>query len=120
MWEEVTPADAERVKDRFWSALTAARPSFGRLSRLRDFATNLVRLFELLVEPNFPIPWRSTAAIVFALAYFISSVDLIPDTIPVLGFVDDAFVVAEVMMMVGTDLARLEQRRRERRQAAAA
>ena len=63
----------------------------------------------MLVEPDFAIPWRTTAAVVFALAYFISSVDLIPDAIPVLGFVDDAFVVAEVVILVVGDFAALRR-----------
>ena len=114
--EEVGPDDVEEVKRRFWSTFVAARPRIGRLSVFRDFAANLVRLFEMLVTPGFSIPWRTTAAIVFALAYFISSVDLIPDAIPILGFLDDAFVVAEVMVMLAGDLARFEELRRKRRQ----
>jgi len=113
--EDVGPDDVDRVKEGFWAKLAAARPRFGRLSGLRDFAVNLVRLFEMLVTPGFAIPWRTTAAVVFALAYFISSVDLIPDVIPIIGYFDDAFVVAEVMVMVAADLARFEARRRARR-----
>jgi uncharacterized membrane protein YkvA (DUF1232 family) len=113
--EDVGPDDVERVKDGFWAKFATVRPRFGRLSGLRDFAVNLVRLFEMLVEPGFAIPWRTTAAIVFALAYFISSIDLIPDAIPVLGLLDDAFVVAEVMVMVAGDLARFEDLRRQKR-----
>ncbi len=115
--EEVTDEDVRRVQSDFWRKLTAARPRFGRLSGFRDFAVNLVRLFEMLVEPGFKLPWKTTAAIVFALAYFISSADLIPDAVPVLGFMDDAFVVAEVMVMVAADLARFEESRRARRRA---
>jgi len=113
--EEVRAGDADRVKEGFWAKFAAERPRFGRLSGLRDFAVNLVRLFEMLVEPGFAIPWRTTTAVVFALAYFISSVDLIPDAIPILGFLDDAFVVAEVMVMVAADMARFEELRRQRR-----
>ncbi len=112
--EDVVPGDVDRVRESFWTKFAASRPRFGRLGGLRDFAINLVRLFEMLVEPGFVVPWRTTAAIVFALAYFISSVDLIPDAIPVLGFVDDALVVAEVMVMVAADLARFEETRKAR------
>lgn len=112
--EAVSAEDVRRVKEGFWATFAAVRPRFGRLSGLRDFAVNLVRLFEMLVEPGFAIPWRTTTAIVFALAYFISSVDLIPDAVPVLGFMDDAFVVAEVMVMIAGDLARFEEIRRRR------
>lgn len=113
--ERIQPADVDRVKRGFWRKLAAARPRFGRLSGLRDFAQNLVTLFEMLAAPGFKLPWRSTAAVVFGLAYFISSVDLIPDVVPVLGFLDDAFVLAEVMVMVAADLRRFEEARRERR-----
>jgi uncharacterized membrane protein YkvA (DUF1232 family) len=110
--DAVTPEDEAWVREAFWPAFRAARPSLGRLSGLREFAVNLVRLFEMLVEPGFKLPWRTTAAIVFALAYFVSSVDLVPDAIPVLGLLDDAFVVAEVVVMVASDLARFEATRR--------
>ena len=39
-------------------------------------------------------PWRLIAAIGFAVAYLVSPIDVIPDFIPVLGFVDDAAVFA--------------------------
>jgi uncharacterized membrane protein YkvA (DUF1232 family) len=115
--EQIVPEDVARVVASFWEKFSAVRPGIGRLSRFRDFAVNLVRLFEMLTAPGFALSWRSTAAIVFGLAYFISSVDLIPDVIPVLGFMDDALVVAEVMVMVAADLARFERIRSERRSA---
>ena len=50
------------------------------------------------------IPWYSIAAIVAALLYVLSPIDLIPDIIPVVGFIDDAFVVAACLSMVESDL----------------
>src|SRR5271170_5120072 len=80
--------DVEAVKAGFWAKLADARPHLGRLGKARDLAKNAVLLFEMLVDPSFKIPWRTAAGIVFALAYFISSFDLIPDAVPVLGFFD--------------------------------
>lgn len=40
------------------------------------------------------VPWKLIAAIGFAVAYLISPIDVIPDFIPILGFVDDAAVFA--------------------------
>jgi uncharacterized membrane protein YkvA (DUF1232 family) len=110
----VRPEDVEAVKDRFWAKLAASRPYLGRLGRARDLAKNVVLLFEMLVDPTFVIPWRTTAGIVFALAYFISTFDLIPDAVPVLGFFDDALVVAEVVYMFSADIRRYEDTRRAR------
>jgi uncharacterized membrane protein YkvA (DUF1232 family) len=50
------------------------------------------------------VPWYSIAAIVAALLYVLSPIDLIPDVIPVIGLIDDAFVVAACLSMVESDL----------------
>jgi uncharacterized membrane protein YkvA (DUF1232 family) len=39
-----------------------------------------------------------------ALAYFISPVDVIPDTIPIAGFTDDAGVVAAALTAIGKNV----------------
>ncbi len=50
------------------------------------------------------IPFWIIAAIVVALLYVLNPIDLIPDYIPVLGYVDDAAVVALCLKMIGNDL----------------
>jgi len=50
------------------------------------------------------IPFWSIAAIVAALLYVLSPIDLIPDFIPVIGLVDDALVVAACLAMVEQDM----------------
>ena len=50
------------------------------------------------------VPWMSIAAIVAALAYVFSPIDLLPDFIPFVGLVDDAAVVAACLAMVRSDL----------------
>lgn len=50
------------------------------------------------------IPWGSIIAIVAALVYFVSILDLIPDSIPVAGYLDDAAVLAIAIRMVKDDL----------------
>lgn len=46
---------------------------------------------------NYSLPFGSLAALVGALAYVISPIDLIPDIVPILGFTDDAAFFAFVI-----------------------
>jgi len=39
------------------------------------------------------VPWNTIAAITGAVIYFISPIDIIPDIIPVVGYLDDALVI---------------------------
>lgn len=50
------------------------------------------------------IPWFTIAAITTGLLYVFSPLDLIPDFIPVLGFVDDLTVLSFVTGWIETDL----------------
>jgi uncharacterized membrane protein YkvA (DUF1232 family) len=52
------------------------------------------------------LPAASVWAILFALLWVVSPVDVIPDVIPGLGWVDDAFVVAMVFRAIRRDLRR--------------
>lgn len=49
------------------------------------------------------VPWMTIAAVVAALLYVLSPVDLIPDFIPGIGLIDDAAVVAACLNMIQTD-----------------
>ena len=75
---------------------------------LGRFVTDLKLLFAIMkdyVSGEYrEIPWFSIAAIVTALLYVLNPIDLIPDFIPVVGYVDDALIVATCLVMVEADL----------------
>jgi uncharacterized membrane protein YkvA (DUF1232 family) len=50
------------------------------------------------------IPWWTVAAVVAALLYVLSPVDLIPDFIPFFGLLDDAAVVSACLFLIEQDL----------------
>ncbi|WP_143151253.1 YkvA family protein, partial [Marinobacter nauticus] len=52
------------------------------------------------------IPWKSIAAIAGALLYVLNPIDLIPDIIFGIGFLDDAGIVALCLKLVESDLHR--------------
>lgn len=50
------------------------------------------------------VPWFTVAAIGFALLYVLNPLDIIPDFIPGVGYVDDFAVFTIVLRFVQTDL----------------
>ena len=50
------------------------------------------------------IPIGTIIAIVSALIYFLSPIDIVPDSIPALGYFDDAAVVAACWTLVESDV----------------
>jgi uncharacterized membrane protein YkvA (DUF1232 family) len=52
------------------------------------------------------VPWKAIAMIVTALVYFLNPIDLIPDFMGVLGFTDDAIVLAFVFKSIRDELVK--------------
>ena len=102
--KNVTEDDLQKVLDK-QKELEDKFKGNGPLGR---FVADLKLLFAIIkdyVNGDYrEIPWWSIAAIVAALLYVLSPIDLIPDFIPVIGSVDDALVVAACLAMVETDL----------------
>ena len=70
---------------------------------------NLVRLFSNMIGDYFKgnykqVPWRTIATAAFAVLYAINIFDLVPDIIPVLGWLDDIAVAGLVLSGVKKDL----------------
>lgn len=52
------------------------------------------------------VPWKAIAMIVTALVYFLNPIDLIPDFMGVIGFTDDAIVLAFVFKSIRDELVK--------------
>ena len=115
----VRAEDVETVRAGVPEKLVAAR-SLLRGGRLATLVRDVRSLFEMLLDGEFKVPWSTTAAVVFGLGYFLMSVDLIPDVLPVVGFLDDAAVLAEVVYLVSGDLRRFRIHRLNRAATSAA
>lgn len=73
----------------------------GFLAQLRS----LFRLTKAYAKGDYrEIPYRSLALAVGALLYFLNPMDLIPDFILTMGFLDDAAVVGTVLASLKSDL----------------
>ena len=64
-----------------------------------------VSLVKAYVEKRYQdIPIGSIVAIICALIYFLSAIDLIPDLLPAIGLADDAAVIALTFKLVHDDV----------------
>lgn len=67
--------------------------------------TTLLRLVRTWARREYrEVPWRSLLYAVGAIVYFVNPVDLIPDALAMIGFVDDIAVVGAVVKAIQNDL----------------
>ncbi|SDG69677.1 YkvA family protein [Psychroflexus sediminis] len=60
-------------------------------------------------------PWRTLAAMIFTVLYIINPLDLVPDFIPFVGYLDDLTVFGFVLKLIGKDLESYEEWRLEQK-----
>ena len=80
------------------------------LGQLRYDLPGLLRLVRAWVRGDYRrVPLKSIALVIGGLLYFLTPLDVIPDFIPVVGFLDDAAVIAYVLRSIRADVERFEE-----------
>jgi len=67
---------------------------------------DFILLFQMVTDKEFNIDKTAYIAIAGALAYVVLPIDVIPDFIPGVGFVDDMFVIGIVMKSISDEIER--------------
>ena len=84
------------------------KPLFTSVDSLSRFADDFGWVFKMLKDylagKYKIVPWRTIALLVGAVSYALSPLDLIPDFLPVLGWSDDALLLAAVLGSVRVDI----------------
>jgi len=70
-----------------------------RLSAKLSIVKHVLALYRYMVDPD--VHWTKKVLVVGALVYFIIPADAIPDFTPIIGYVDDAAVIAAVIKTLG-------------------
>ena len=103
-WDDASFADASREEDTvrrgFWVKLR-------RLGASLPFAEDLLAAYYCAFDRDTPLHVK--AALVGALAYFVLPFDAIPDMLPVIGFTDDAAVLATAIRLVAAHITPLHR-----------
>lgn len=63
-------------------------------------------LFRMLRTPDYALSLGTKGIIVASLLYFIVPTDVLPDFIPLVGYVDDAFVIATIVGSLRKEIER--------------
>ena len=112
-FEEQLKGQASRVSDKDVAGLLGRQQELSEKvtkvpGRLAKLVKQVCLLYEMLGDywkgEYREIPYGSIAIVVVALVYFLSPIDLIPDLIPVIGYIDDALIVALAVQFIKEDL----------------
>ena len=63
-------------------------------------------LYDYITGAYITVPLKTIGAIVFSLLYVLNPIDLVPDILPGLGFLDDALLVTTLLSWARTDIER--------------
>ncbi|WP_454615944.1 YkvA family protein [Bradyrhizobium cenepequi] len=87
--------DRESVRRRFWIKLK-------RVVAKLPFAEDLLAAYYCAFDKE--TPRHVQASLLGAIAYFILPFDFMPDVMPILGFTDDAAILATAIRMVASHI----------------
>ncbi|MEZ0169016.1 YkvA family protein [Microvirga sp. TS319] len=87
--------DEEGLKRRFWNKLR-------RVAGKIPFTEDLVAAFYCAVDPK--TPSRVKLILLGAIAYFVMPLDAVSDFLPLIGFADDAAVLAAAITQVASSI----------------
>jgi len=87
--------DEKGVRRDFWAKLK-------RVGRHIPFAEDLLAAYYCTLDPA--TPTRVKLILLGAIAYFVMPMDAIPDILPLIGFADDAAVLAAAIAQVAASI----------------
>jgi uncharacterized membrane protein YkvA (DUF1232 family) len=88
-------ADEQKLRQKFWRKLR-------RLAARLPFAEDLIAAHYCAFDRRTPL--RVKATLVGALAYFVLPADAVPDILPLIGYTDDAAILAAAIRLVAAHI----------------
>jgi uncharacterized membrane protein YkvA (DUF1232 family) len=88
--EDLGPEQMQKLDQQFEAKLRRTETD---ANAPREMLDQLRVLWRMLKAPDDVVSWRAKAMIMGAISYFVSPLDLIPDTLGRAGYFDDAMIV---------------------------
>ncbi len=115
------PESLQKLLDQVNARIAELRASDYRIEDLFRYLASFGRMMAAYVSGSYrELPTNKVILIVAGLIYFVSPIDLIPDFIPVVGYLDDLAILTWVFNQLRDEVAafeRWETGRRARRDA---
>ncbi|MBZ9651971.1 YkvA family protein [Psychroflexus montanilacus] len=88
----------------------------------KKYKQKIILMFQFLKDvkqKKYPeTPWKTLAAMIFTVLYIINPLDLIPDFIPIIGYIDDLAVFGFVLKLINKDLESYQEWKLAQKQVA--
>lgn len=97
--------DAQKTTALLSAAVEKVQSHDSRIKQLRSELEGLFRLVARWAKGDYrKVPFHAIAAAIAAIVYFVNPFDLIHDYLPLVGYLDDAAILAFVIKSIKTDV----------------
>ena len=105
--QRVKEKDEESILEQTPGKVQALLNSMGKkVPYVRGLVDRVLLLYRLMRDKDYSLQWSSKSILLGGLLYFISPFDFFPDFIPLVGYIDDAFVVSTVINALAGEIER--------------
>jgi uncharacterized membrane protein YkvA (DUF1232 family) len=102
--------DKEKAADLLRKARLKASRMPGALAGVWEDLQTLFRMLKTWISGDYPgASWQTILLVVTAILYFVMPLDVIPDFIAALGFLDDAAVIAYIINSIKEELVTFKE-----------
>jgi uncharacterized membrane protein YkvA (DUF1232 family) len=104
---EAYAQDRNRARNLIEKAISKAYRNKEQLKSIWDSLMSLCRMIRAWSRGEYKaLPWKTIVMGLAAAFYFLDPLDLVPDFIPGVGYLDDAMVLGFVIRSIQTDLGK--------------
>lgn len=108
--------DKKKTEHLLNEAARKARREKGLVGEFAEDLGAMLRLLRAWVKGHYRVvPWKTIILALVAVIYFVDPFDLVPDFVPLVGYVDDAGVIGFVLRSIGKDLKLFQEWEAEER-----
>lgn len=106
---KITQEDLEKALERE-EEIKSKFHNYSALRRFYDDARDLLALIADYLKNDYrKTPFWTIAAAAFALLYVLNPLDLMPDILPLIGYMDDASIIAVTLIILEKDLKKYRE-----------